>query len=233
MRLIEVLPSGPPVEVKVPGLPKDAASAAGKASLGDRSPSGRIIGSEGKKVRLTQFARKVDAALRPVLAGRRSTPLILAATEPLESIYRLVNSSSNLVPGTIEGNPDRTTDADLATAARLRLDQLYAEQIATFRDHFAARSDQRRTTSDIAVAARAATFGAVETMLVDIDEVIIGTVDEETGAVTFADQPGKDSYGVVDEIAGRALATGGEVLGVRKADIPGGASLAAILRYPF
>lgn len=232
VRLIEVLPSGPPVEVKVPGLPKDAASAAGKASLGDRSPSGRIVGSEGHKVRLTQYARKVDAALRPVMAGRR-TPLILAAAEPMASLYRLVNSNVDLFPRTIEGNPDRTTDADLATAARLWLDQLYAEEIAAFGQLFAARADQRRTTTDIAVAARAATFGAIDTLLVDIDEVVIGTVDEESGAVTFADQPGKDSYGVVDEIAGRALATGAKVLGVRKADIPGGASLAAILRYPF
>ena len=41
------------------------------------------------------------------------------------------------------------------------------------------------------------------------------------------------SYGVVDEIAGRAFTAGARVLGVRRADIPGGASLAAILRYAF
>jgi hypothetical protein len=36
---------------------------------------------------------------------------------------------------------------------------------------------------------------------------------------------------VVDEIAGRVLRSGGQILGVRKADIPGNKSLAAILRY--
>ena len=40
------------------------------------------------------------------------------------------------------------------------------------------------------------------------------------------------SYGLVDEIASRVLATGGRVLGVRKADILRGGALAAILRYP-
>jgi hypothetical protein len=69
----------------VPGLPTDAASAAGKASIADRSPSARLQGSEGQKVRLRQFARKVDQALRGVLTGLE-LPLILAATEPLESI---------------------------------------------------------------------------------------------------------------------------------------------------
>ena len=36
----------------------------------------------------------------------------------------------------------------------------------------------------------------------------------------------------VDEIAARALLSGANVLGVRKENIPGGASLAAILRFP-
>jgi hypothetical protein len=37
---------------------------------------------------------------------------------------------------------------------------------------------------------------------------------------------------VVDEIARRVLLTGGRVLAVRRQDIPGGGSAAAILRYP-
>ena len=232
VRLIEVLSSGPPAEVKVPGLPRDAASAAGKASINDRSPSGRIQGSEGKKVRLAQYARQVDAALRPILTGLRR-PLILAAAEPLASIYRLVNTNVDLIGNSIDGNPDRTTDADLAAAARLLLDRIYAGELAEFASLFATRAAEHRATTDIAQAARAATFGAVQTLLVDIDETVIGTVDEASGAVHFADRPGKDSYGVIDEIAGRALATGAKVLAVRKADIPGGAQLAAILRFPF
>src|SRR5262249_22827591 len=63
-RLIEVSPDAPAAEVKVPGMPSDAASAVGKASIGDRSPDRRIQGSEGQKVRLGQYARRVDEALR-------------------------------------------------------------------------------------------------------------------------------------------------------------------------
>lgn len=63
-------------------------------------------------------------------------------------------------------------------------------------------------------------------------EVLPGTVGED-GEVTLASGPSASSYGVVDEIAGRALLNGARVLGVRREDIPGGGSLAAILRYAF
>jgi hypothetical protein len=39
------------------------------------------------------------------------------------------------------------------------------------------------------------------------------------------------NYGVVDEIARRVWLSGGKVLAVRRDDIPGKASVAAILRY--
>jgi hypothetical protein len=69
-------------------------------------------------------------------------------------------------------------------------------------------------------------------LLVDIDEVVPGKVSEVDGSTTFADRPSAGSYGVVDEIARRVIHAGGRVLGVRKIDIPGGKSLAAVLRYP-
>ena len=68
-------------------------------------------------------------------------------------------------------------------------------------------------------------------MLVDIDEVVPGFVDEDTGGVTFVDENDATSYGVIDEIARRVWLQGGRVLAVRRADIPGGGSVAAILRY--
>ncbi len=230
VRLVEVSPDLPASTVRVPDLPRDAASAVGKATINERSPSGRVHGSEGQKVRLAQYVRQVDAALRPILAGS-DVPLILAATQPVESIFRSVSSIPALSQ-TISGSHDRTSDADLARAARPILDAHYEDQLEQFRALFDTRKGQRRVTSDISDAARAATFGNIDRMLVDIDEVVDGVVDEETGAVTFEDSGDARNYGVVDEIAGRALRTGAKVLGVRKGDIPGGTSLAAILRSP-
>jgi hypothetical protein len=229
VRLVEVSREGPPFTVDVPDLPADAASAAGKASLADRSPSARLQGSEGQKVRLRQFARKVDQALRGVLTGLE-LPLILAATEPLESIYRSLNSYPHLVEHGIPGNPDRASDADLAAAARTVLDEVYAAELSAIRDVFDVRFSHGRASTDVATVARTATYGAVDTLLVDIDEKLPGQVDEDSGAVTFAEDDAV-SYGVVDELARRVLLTGGRVLAVRGDEVPGGGPVAAILRY--
>ena len=230
VRLLEISADLPPAAVAVEGLPSDAASAVGKASITDRAPSGRVQGSEGQKVRLTQYARQVDGAIRPILTGR-DLPLILAASEPLDGIFRAVNSYPGLASAGISGNPEATPVGDLASAARVILAELYAADLVALRARFEALRAQGRASTDIVDVARAATFGAVDTLLVDIDEVVPGRVDETSGAVTFGQADDAADYGLVDEIARRAFLSGARVLGVRAVDMPGNGSVAAILRF--
>lgn len=231
VRLFEIAPDLPPAEISVPDLPTDAASAVGLASIGGRSAYGRLQGSEGQKVRLRQYARRVEEALRPVLSGLE-LPLILASTEPLDAIFRAANTYPHLAEHGIRGNPDETTDAELADASRRVLDEIYAQELADLRATYEARVTQGRGSDDMGAIARAATFGAVDTALVDIDETVPGFVDDETGALTLEDSDDAANYGVVDEIARRVLLTRGRVLAVRREDIPGGGPIAAILRFP-
>ncbi|MCX7325251.1 MAG: hypothetical protein NTZ14_12630 [Hyphomicrobiales bacterium] len=231
VRLVEIFADSPPVQVRVPDLPKSAADATGRASVNDRSPSGRIHGSEGQKVLLRQFARQVDSALRAVLAGRE-TPLIVAAVEPLASLYRAISTYQALAPQGIAISADLTPDKELASAARAVLDHHYSAEVDTAKSLFETRLGQRRATTDIGETARAATSGAIELLLVDIDRALPGTVDDIDGKVSLATAVGAGSYDVIDEIAGRAILTGAKILGVRKTDLPDDGPLAAILRYP-
>lgn len=230
VRVVEVLGDQPAQEIRVPNMPKDAASVAGTANVNSRSYSGRQGGGEGQKHHLRQYCRAIDAALRGLLAGRHE-PLILAATDPLLSMYRTINSYPHLAAEAITTSPVRVPAHDLGTHAREVLDGINAASVAAFGDLYAERENEGRATTQVARAARAATFGAVDTLLVDMDSIVPGVVDDTTGEITFDKDESAVTYGVIDEIAGRVIAHGGRVIAVRRADIPQEAELAAVLRY--
>ena len=230
VRLIEISPDSPPRVIDVPNMPTDAADASNKVTDKDSKGSGNRPAEQGEKTLLTKYVRKINAALRPILVNSNH-PLLLASTQPLASLFRSLSSTS-VLPDIIAGNPEHLSEANLATAARPLLDAHYASIIADFHDLFEKRTSQSRTTTDISSAARLATFGGIERLLVDIDGVIDGFVDDETGEVIFDSESDAMNYGVVDEITCRALRTGAKVMAVRKQDIPGGKDLAVIARYP-
>ncbi|MFE7723501.1 hypothetical protein ACFU44_31260 [Nocardia rhizosphaerihabitans] len=218
-RLVHVDAEGPAVDITPRDLPTSASDHAKKASLGDRAPKGRVQGYEGRKMRVRQYARAVDQHLRIALTGR-DVPLVPAATEPTDSLFRSVNSYPDLLDVSLAGNPEH-----------LGLDELaaYAGQLSDLRTLFDKRMSEGRALADIADIARAATFGIVGTLFVDIETAIPGTLAADDRAVEF----GSDAEGldVLDEIARRVLLTDGRVLAVRGPEVPGGGAAAAILRY--
>lgn len=218
-----------PWAVAVPDLPADVGDAAGEPSELGQPPRLKMRGGEGRKVRLAQYARQIDRALRPLLGGL-DVPLILAAAEPMDGIYRSVNTCPHLAPASIAGSPESRPDGELASAARSILDQMNADDLQASREEFERRQAGGRVARDLADVTRAATYGAVDTVFVDMDEVIEGSADETTGEITFGAN-GHASYGLADEISRRVWLNGGRVLAVRRDDIPGRDSVAAILRY--
>lgn len=230
VRLLEVLPEGAPFEVDVPDLPRDMDAVIAAEGAPGRAPKRRLAGTEGTKVRMAQFARRVNQALRPVLQG--DAPLVIASTEPMASIFRAACTYPELSEETLSGNPDSTPDADLAQQAREVLDRTYDRQLDAKLALFEERRAQSRAVSDLTEVARAAARGMVDTVFVDIDAVVPGQLDDQTGEVTLSDANDPQAYGLVDEIVRLVWLTGGQVLAVRSEQVPGAQTVAAILRYP-
>ena len=231
VRLIHAFANFPPVRLHIPDLPGSAEEATRRPSFHVRAPRGRLQNLEGEKVLLHKYVRKVEQAIHSVFAGL-NTPLVVAAEEPLASMYRSLNSYPGLADEMIEGNPDRKTDAELEDAAIPILDRLYSREVKAA----IALYDQlkpRRATTDVSYAAHAATAGAVEQLLVDLDAVVPGLVSDIDGSVIYSASDDAETYSVVDEVARRALSTGARVLGARREELPDRAPLTAILRYDF
>jgi hypothetical protein len=231
VRLVHAFANFPPQRLQVPDLPKNAEEATRRPSFHVRAPRRRLQNLEGEKVLLQQYVRKVEHAIYSVLAGRNA-PLVLAAEEPLASMFRSLNTYPRLADEIIEGNPEERTDAELEDAAIPILDRLYSRELKAV----IARYDElkpRHATTDVSYAAHAATAGAIDQLLVDLDAVVPGLVSDIDGSVTYSASDDAETYSVVDEVARRALYTGARVMGARKEELPDHAPLTAILRYPF
>src|ERR1700704_2667605 len=231
VRLVHAFASFPPERLQVPGLPANAEEATRRPSVHVRAPRGKLQNLEREKVLLQQYVRLVEQAVHGVLAGR-NTPLVLAAAEPLTSMFRAVNTHPGLADEMIGGNQDQTTDAELEDTAIPILDRRYSRDLAAV----IARYDElkpRLATTDVSYAAHAATAGAIDQLLVDLDAVVPGVVSDLDGSVTYAASDDAETYSVVDEVARRALYSGARVMGARREELPDRAPLIAILRYAF
>ena len=221
----------PPERLQVPDLPGSAEEATRRPSFHVRAPRRRLQNLEGEKVLLHQYVRKVEHAVHRALAGW-NTPLVLAAAEPLASMFRSVNSYPKLADEMIEGNPDLMTDAELEDAAIPILDRLFSRELKAVIALYDELKPERATT-DVSYAAHAATAGAIEQLLVDFDAVVPGLVSDIDGSVIYSASDDAETYSVVNEVARRALFTGARVMGARREELPDRAPLTAILRYAF
>lgn len=231
VRLVELVADAAPFDVTVPGLPVSAADAVGKASITDRAPARRLTGSEGQKVLVMQYARQVDHAIRSTVTAA-GLPLILVAAPPTGELFRAVCSYPGLVAESVNMSPEGMGDSELVTAARGTLDRVHDQKLADVLAAYEALTGQDRTETDIATLARAATYGMVDTLLVDLDAFVPGTIDDD-GTLVYAATDDASTYSVTDEIARRTWLAGGAVIPVRDDRLPGPTPAAGLLRWAF
>lgn len=230
-RLLEVSAGGGVARVEVDGMPDDVAEAAGQRSDVDRSMSA-LDGREGQKVRMGRYAHAVDAAINHHTGGSTPTPpLILAAAQPLDGLFRAESRYSNLHPTSISGSPETMSDADLAHRASAILQAIRTDRLSSLSDEYQESVSRGLGIEDTEEVARAATAGAVRTLLVNANVRMSGTIDELDGAITWGPECSIDCYDVVDEIVRRTLTAGGEVVIGGADDVPDQAPVSAILRY--
>ena len=92
--------------------------------------------SAAEKSHLRIYSRTIDRVIRP---SSRATSADPGAAEPLDSIYRSVNTYPHLAEKSIAGNPDGLSETEIASKAREILDDLYARQLADLHDLYEKR----------------------------------------------------------------------------------------------
>jgi hypothetical protein len=212
--------------------PVDAAEATHHHPVRARKAINRLVGDEGKKVLDEAYAHTIATAVESELSrvdpfARR--PLFVFATEPLLDMYRALDHKRQIVG--VHGACDELHDYQIDEAIRPELSKINAENNNARVNAIGNRVNQGLVATDLTDVARAATSGAVRTLVYDFTVDVAGHLDAETGAVTFDDA----GHELVSRIVVEVLAHGGQAIAVRSDEIDApiwNGTAVAELRFP-
>jgi hypothetical protein len=220
VRLVDV--TAHPVELlDVTGIPRDLKGHVALDLTGDRNTLSHLRTSEEPKERLRQYARAIDHAVEPVLR-RSGALLVIAAAEPIASIYRTTTSFEGVTSSTLAGNHDDDTLEELAELATPVIERHRREDVEEQLARFAEIPARGRVLAEIDEIDIAAREGRIDTLFIDMDRRL-AVPAEAFGRHTTIDR--------TDEIVRHAIATDATIVPVRSGDLPTLDPVAAVLRY--
>lgn len=213
---------------------KETAGAHGEHGRGGIQPvfHGHGIGVDDEEPELRRFFRKVDAAVREHVGGRPE-PVILAAVEERQALYREVSELTPLAEEGIEASvrdwsPDRLHREAWPIARRAASRSVDRALEVWERALYLGKGEP-----DLAAVARQVAMGRVRALLLEEGRQVWGRLDRETGELEITQdggaEPAPPATELLDELAGMVLARGGEVSTVPSGRMPTVTGAAAIL----
>jgi len=219
-------------ELKIPGMPASFDESM-EQRTGDATASAESVNmrqDEQRKVRQRQFTRAIEEALRPILR-ERAVPLVLAGVDTLLDYYREADTYSHTMVESISGNQEHRRRDEFAAEARAIVARQFGAKIRSRLDRVEALRRDRLSSNDVTEIARAAQEGRVESLIVNVERELYGSLNSVVGAVPPREHASATTYDVLDELVGLTLRQGGEVIGVEDSQLPDGVKAAAIFRY--
>jgi len=189
----------------------------------------RAHGATGDRVERERFCRVVQDEVVKVVP--RGVPLILVASDDLDSAYRAVNTHDCLLDDVVHEHPDSLTRERVEKIAREILDRRRSADLREWRERFGNLRAQGLATTRLRDVAVATVADAVDELRFDLDADVHGRVDDY-GNVELSNDGDRDGYDVVDELVTRVLRAGGKVRAIRKEESIDGSPVAATLRFP-
>ncbi len=177
------------------------------------------------KEQVLRYFRKVNRALREVLAGERA-PMVLAAVEHLAPIWRQVNTYPHLVDRVLAGSPEEPGLHELHGRAWAVVEPKFLQAQGEAAGKYHQLTGTGLTSRDPREIIRAAKEGRIETLFAAPPPTGVGSTEGSPS-------PNRDRAlrDVLEVAAVTTLLKGGTVYGVPGRAVPGGGSAAAVFRY--
>jgi hypothetical protein len=187
-------------------------------------------GGDVEKTEIRRYCRALDKGIRTLLPVAQP-PLVLAAVDSLQVLYRQVSEYPALAEQGIAGNPDEQSAEELRALAWERAQPLLARPETAVLARYADLVDTERATGDLRLVVPAAAQGRIATLLVAVDGPQWGTLDAHTGAVHLHHEAQPGDTDLLELAVRDTLLTGGAVAPVPPEIIPAHTPVAALFRF--
>ncbi|MDQ2101579.1 baeRF3 domain-containing protein [Azospirillum isscasi] len=189
---------------------------------------------ELRKAHLIDYVGRVGARARDHLKPFHG-PLVVVADEEIQGLLRKDTHLHGLMQGGVVTNPDALEAEELRRRAYAVVKPMFESTRRTAVERFNAlygdRSTAERTTTRAEEVMVAAREGRVGVLLVAENDKVWGHFREDYHRAFPLHHEADGAIDLVEHAATETLLRGGEVHVVSKADLPSGASAAAILRF--
>jgi len=203
-----------------------AGAASGKqGTFGVFHGSGDIIEDETKD-RVLRYCQQINHAVTQALARSRA-PLVVASVDYVRAIYREANSFRNLLHEGVNGNPENVPGEELAQRAWDVVAPQLADQRRDLIERFETLAAHGQATSRLSEVVTAAEEGRIHVLLQCPGPPVWSVENLGTG-----DEQHSGDIDLVDEALVKTLVNDGEIRTCEAGELPDGAVVAAILRYP-
>lgn len=228
-----------------PGVPRRVADVLGESGsdverknrvYGPAVPGGTTRhGTDVKEDALSsdteRFFRAVDRAVLRQHSLPSRLPLLLAALPEHQALFRAVSRNPFLAAEAIDHYPGALSPDRLRERAWALVLPYYLKRLEGLIERFRAAKAGGRGADDLTGVAEAAAAGRIATLLIEAERRIPGAFDPVTGAIRLRDPDRPEIDDLLDDLAERALRTGGDVVIVPAERMPTDTGIAAIYRF--
>ena len=204
------------VELNAPNLPARLA-----ATL-----RGRIVGQQSPFA----YFQAVDQGMADLLS-RNNAPIVLAAVDFINALYREVNTSAALLEDWIPIAPEELSPEQVHEKAASIASAAFAKEQAKAIDQYSQLWFTGRTANTLADILPAAHQGRVQSLFVASGVQVWGLYDEARQRTAIFDEPAAQDQDLLNLAAVQTLLTRGSVYAVEPWEMPGGGAVAAVFRY--
>ncbi len=178
-----------------------------------------------------KYFRYVDAFVFENYTKPSKLPLILVSLQEYHSEFRKLSNNPYLLHEGISKSIESIERDEMQEKVRVIIEAINMEKTQKLVASYAKAEAESMGSSDLGHVAKAAYESRVETMLIEEDKMVPGTIDAKTGKIKLGDMDDPENDDILDDLAEWVLLGGGAVFVLPKNKMPSTTGIAVSYRY--